>query len=117
MKYVLADRAKVPLAVERLSPPVPLPHAEPDSPVPRPPRRVYARAHQSLPDAAAEPFPRHIQPHQFDGPRAFDALRRLARMKLGVTGGEPADFRDEEGGGGVVQLRRLPRGVEGFGEV
>jgi len=114
---VLADRSKVPLAVEGLRPPVPLPHAEPYSVVPCLPRLVYARAHQRLPNTTAEPFKRHVQPHQFDGLSAFDASRRLAGVKLGVTRREPADFREQEGGGGIGQLRRLLGETEGSGDV
>src|SRR5947209_18726774 len=71
LKHVLADRAKVPLAVEGLRPPVPLPHAEPYSPVPSLSRLVDARAHQRLSDATSEPFARRIPPDQFDGVCAF----------------------------------------------
>ena len=117
LKHVPADHAKVQLAVEGLRPPVPLPHAEPDSIVPCLLRLVYARAHQRLPDTTTEPFKRHVQPHQFDGLSAFDALRRLAGMKLGVTRREPADFREQEGGGGIGQLRRLLGDTERSGDV
>ena len=38
-------------------------------------------------------------------------------MKLGVTGCDPADFRDQESRGGIGQLSHLLSEIEGRGDV
>src|SRR5262245_34982088 len=114
---MLANCAKVPLAVKGLRPLVVFPDTEPNSFVPGLFRLVHARAHQCLSHATSEPFTRRVQPHQFDGFRAFDARSRFSGTKLGVTCCDPVDFRNQERGGRIGQLSRLLSEVKGCGDV
>src|SRR6185436_3613305 len=109
--------AKVPLAIERLRPLIPLPHAEPDRPMSGLSRLVYAFAHQCLSDAMSEPFAGHIQPYQFNGLWTIDALLRLTGTKHGITRRKPTNFGDQKGRRGIGQLSHLLFEIEGFSEI